>query len=236
MISSLKEIIKAYQNIVRSAPNKKQLLINNKPFLLETIGSIKDKLGFQKSCSYLSITTHQYFAWKNNIDCTASLLKLCRKRFSTQLTDKDVNSIKLYMDNHDFLYLSRATIYWKIIRDGKTAFSKSTFYKYCRLLGYEKRQTSNKCKKNVEGIKSTKVAEILHTDITYVRIADGKVNYLSFVEDNFSKFILLGKVTQHADSFFIKANIEAVAKQYGLDGQHFKWLTSFKWGLSKKFL
>jgi putative transposase len=130
--------------------------------------------------------------------------------------DKDVALIKEYLDNKEFENLSRATVYWKIIRDGGAAFSLSCFYKYCKLLGFGRRTVNDKCKKNKDGIKATKVAEILHTDITYVKTKDGKTSYLSFVEDNFSKFILLGEASKNSDSLFLKNNIEMVLNKHHL--------------------
>jgi putative transposase len=214
--NALVEIINTFQKIINEHTLKKKILFANKNIVLATIEKLKDSIGFQKSCDYFSITTQQYFAWKNNIDCTASLLKLCRKRFSSQLMDKDVVLIKEYLDNKEFENLSRATVYWKIIRDGGAAFSISCFYKYCKLLGFGRRTINDKCKKNKEGIKATKVAEILHTDITYVKTKDGKTSYLSFVEDNFSKRILLGEATEKPDSLFLKNNIETVLNKHNL--------------------
>ncbi len=121
------------------------------------------------------------------------------------------------MENIEFQFLSRATVYWKLIRDGAAMFSKTVFYKYCRLMGYHKRPVIKKTKQNANGIKASAVAEILHTDITYVTTADDKTSYLSFVEDNFSKFILSGEASTTPTAKFIKNNIESVAKQYILN-------------------
>ncbi|MEQ1552684.1 MAG: hypothetical protein ABL929_00830 [Ferruginibacter sp.] len=207
-------LLQGFQKIIVNT--KKEILFANKKLVIETIDKAKENMGIQKACEYLTISTQQYYAWKNNIDCTASLLKLCRKRFATQLTDKDVTIIKEYLCNKEYEQLSWATVYWKIIRDGGGAFSISCFYKYCKLLGFGKRTVNDKCKKNKEGIKATKVAEILHTDITYIKTKDGKTSYLSFVEDNFSKCILLGQATEKPDSLFLKNNIETVLNKYNL--------------------
>jgi transposase InsO family protein len=95
-------------------------------------------------------------------------------------------------------------------------FSKTVFYKYCRLLGYHKRPALKKSKQNTEGIKAAATAEILHTDITYIITADDKTSYLSFVEDNFSKCILSGKASKTPTSKFIKNSIEDVVNKYNL--------------------
>ena len=153
---------------------------------------------------------------ERNQDCSASLLKLCRKKFPSQLTDIEIKVIKTYMENPDFLYLSRASIYWKIIRDGAAAFSKTVLYKYCRLMGYQKRPVIKKSKLNMDGIKATKPGEILHTDITYITSEDDKTSYLSFVQDNFSRFILLGNAGKTPTAGFIKSNMEYVVNNYNL--------------------
>ena len=135
---ALTEIILLYHKII-GADNAKLLLIKGKHHVLETIDRLKNVFSVTQLCAYLGISTHQYHSWKNNKNCQASLLKLCRKKFPAQLTSENVKVIKAYMDNTEFQFLSRATIYWKIIREGKAIFSKAVFYKYCRLLDYHKR-------------------------------------------------------------------------------------------------
>ena len=103
-----------------------------------------------------------------------------------------------------------------MIRDGAAMFSKSVFYKYCKLFGYHKRPVVKKSKRNTEGIKAVAVAQILHTDITYLTTADDRTSYLSFVADNFSKYILNGQASKTVSSASIKNNIESVAKRYNL--------------------
>jgi len=212
----LTEIISLYQKIINTSCDKQQLLKQNKHLILDTVEKLKDNISVQKLCEYLPISTRQYYSWKNNMDCKASLLKLCRTKFPTQLTDENLKVIKNYMENVEFKFLSRATIYWKIIRDSAAVFSKATFYKYCKLLGYHKRPVIKKSKRNTDGIEATRVAEILHTDITYINTADDKTSYLSFVEDNFSKYILSGLANTAPDSEFVKNNIESVVKEYDL--------------------
>jgi len=214
--AALTEIILVYQKIVDSSDAKKQLLAQNKHLILETVERFRSIFGFHKLCNYLGISLPQYYAWKNNADCRASLLKLCRKKFPAQLTDKDVKTIRTYMNNDEFQFLSRATVYWKIIRDGAAMFSKTAFYKYCKLLGYNRRPMIDKSKRNAEGIRAEAPAEILHTDITYVVTADEKTSYLSFVEDNFSKCILSGQASKTPTSAFVKNNIEDVINRYNL--------------------
>lgn len=95
IVTSLTEIILLHQKIIDAADNKKQLLAKNKQLILEMIDKLRAVFNLKKSCEYLAISTHQYYSWKNNMDCKASLLKLCRKKFPTQLTNENVNVIKL---------------------------------------------------------------------------------------------------------------------------------------------
>jgi hypothetical protein len=81
--NALEEIIHTFQKIIHEHTLQKEIRFANKNTILATIEKLKDSIGFQKSCDYFSITTQQYYTWKNNIDCTASLLKLCIKRFAT---------------------------------------------------------------------------------------------------------------------------------------------------------
>jgi putative transposase len=216
LCSTLEIVINLYKKIIEEAKNKNELLLNNKKNIIALINSGKDDIGLLKMCEYLSISTHQYHAWKSNVDCTTSLSKLCRKRFSSQLEKKEVELIKSFMEDKETALQSRTTVYYTMLRNSTASFSKTCFYKYCKLLGYGKRSVNDKCKKNKEGIKATKIAEILHTDITHIKTNNGKTSYLSLVEDNFSKYILLGRASQKPDATFLKENIETVINKYGL--------------------
>jgi putative transposase len=163
---------------------------NNKKSIVEAIDKIKQGTSLQKACIYFSITTQQYYAWKNSTGCYQSVVKLCRKKYPNQLTDKEVNLIKKYMTDEKYLQWSRATVYWQMCRLEGNQFAKSTFYKYCNLLDYGRRLGLVKCKKNKGGIKATRVGEIIHVDITEIYTLDNRKVYLLFVQDNFSRNII----------------------------------------------
>ena len=84
---ALKEIILLYRNVLESCDIKKQLLLNCKPVIVETASRLGNVVPLSEFCAYFNISSRQFYSWKNNQDCSASLLKLCRKKFPSQLTD-----------------------------------------------------------------------------------------------------------------------------------------------------
>jgi putative transposase len=157
---------------------------------LSNIDKIKEFTSLQKACSYFSITCQQYYAFKNNTGCYQGLVKLCRKKYPNQLTDAEINCIKKYMTDERYLQWSRATVYWQMCRTEGNRFAKSTFYKYCNLLGFGRRRGPFKCKNNTGGIVAVKVGEIIHVDITEIYAHNSQKIYLLFIQDNFSRNII----------------------------------------------
>jgi putative transposase len=94
------------------------------------------------------------------------------------------------MTAEKYLRWSRVSVYWQMCRIEGTMFAKSTFYKYCNLLGYGRRRGPIKCKKNTAGVKATKVGEIIHADITEIYTRDNTKVFMLFVQDNYSRNIV----------------------------------------------
>jgi putative transposase len=166
------------------------LTVLDKKNIIDSIDKIKGFTNLPKACSYFSITCQQYYTWKNNTGCHQSLVNLCRKKYPNQLTDDEINGIKKYMTDEKYLQWSRATVYWQMCRTEGNRFAKSTFYKYCNLLGFGRRRGAIKSKKNTSGIKAAKVGEIIHVDITEIYTLNSQKVYLLFVQDNFSRNII----------------------------------------------
>ena len=192
------------------------MLAEQKCHIVKAVEKVKPVLGLAKALRYLSISFQQYYAWKNNADCTISYLRLCRRKLPGQLTEAEVNTIRKYMTDPIYQFWSRASVYWQILRDDSGYFAKSTFYKYCKLLGFGRRPGIQKSKKNKPGIIAIAPAEILHTDVTQVMTEDGKANYISFLQDNYSRMILNGSITTTPNAVFVANGIKMATEKYDL--------------------
>jgi putative transposase len=194
---------------------KNKLSPQCKKDIITNIEKIKEHTTLQKACSYFSISTRQYHAWKNNIGCHQSAIKLCRKKFPNQLTIYETGLIKKYMEDVRYLQWSRISVYWQLCKQEGHLFAKSTFYKYCKTLGYGRRTGFRKCKKNSTGIKAHAVGEIIHADITELYSKNHQKAYILFVQDNFSRKIIGFHVARENNSLLQAATIKLALENIG---------------------
>jgi putative transposase len=224
-IEALTKVVHAFQISNGNESNLLYASSENIAVFIDCIEKVKNTFSLSEGLHLTGISLQQYYAWKNRLDCKSSYLKLCRKKYPSQLTDAEVAVIKKYLTNPLYQFWSRASVYWQMLRDGAAHFAKSTFYKYCNLLGFGKRPVQEKCKKNKEGIISNAPAEVLHTDVTRVTIDDGKTSHICFLQDNYSRFILAGEVAATADAALSTKTIRQGLTNYNLLERNMQLIT-----------
>ena len=74
----------------------------------------------------MKISYQQYYTWLNKIDCKHSLMKLRRKKYPHQLSDKEIGVVKEYVTNDDFIRWSLSSIYCQMLRETKSFMSMSS--------------------------------------------------------------------------------------------------------------
>lgn len=149
---------------------------------------VKNKVGLKRCLHWLNTSTQQYYAWLHQYDCKASLLKLCRKRYNHQLTEKEVLVVKEYLNNDELKFWNLPSIYCKMLVDKAAFMCIGTFRKYAKLLNYCKPKVLSD--KLYFALKAIKPFAILHMDVTIFRPIDRSKVYLYVLMDNFSRCIL----------------------------------------------
>lgn len=93
------------------------------------------------------------------------------------------------MENAAYLHWSKSSVYLLALRNKEISFCLTTFYKYSKLLGYDKsRHLQPKIK--YSSLTSYKPNEIWCADVTILKTTDGKKQYIHFLMDHYSKMIL----------------------------------------------
>ena len=146
--------------------------------------------------------------------CNQSALDLCVIKHPAQLLKKEVNVIKQYCIDERYSLWSLSSLYHQIKRDGAAYFSISTYYKYVGLLKLNRCKAKHRRKNHVVGIRATKPLQILHADVTVLRLLDTTKAYIYFIQDNFSRMILSYKVALKCSAEFVKENLKEVNEQY----------------------
>ncbi|CAM1371643.1 conserved hypothetical protein [Tenacibaculum litopenaei] len=173
--------------------------------IVNTIESVKDSIPISKALKIFNISRSTFKNYKAIVihKCNASYFKWCVKRFSNQLLPTEVETIKQYMTNEDYKFWSKSSIYLKAIRDEKLQCCLSTFYKYCRLLGFNNRPRKRKAD-DYDPVKTSRPNELWCADVTIFKTTDTIKHHIHFLIDHFSKYIIGYKICSSSSSIAIK--------------------------------
>lgn len=213
LMRTIKKIEETAGVIFDSLKNTSKLLRKHSNQVVSTIDTICSFTGFRKALGIFRITQNQYRYWKSSPGCVESPLNLCRKIYYNQLTAVEVKKLKALLFNNQTLHWPLISRYYRMLRENSGYMALPTFYKYARLLG------ASGCVKHKdvnpkEGLRAIKPLEILHTDITELRIKDRLKVYISFVTDNYSWYILGWRVETSKVATLTKQNLEVVYFKY----------------------
>lgn len=183
-------ISKVWINVHKCVNPILQKEVHNNEILVNSIQQLSSVITTSSACNIFKISRATFHARLAHLKykCDESIITRCFKRNPLQLTIKEIQTIKDAFSNEDFKCWPAISIYYKLLRDKKLNISKSTFYKYVKILNLQRKW--KKPQNKFIGIVSTKPNEYLHVDTTYWKLMDGKKAGIVFVSDNFSKAIL----------------------------------------------
>lgn len=211
-----------FHEIVSKIKGVKSLIKNSKELVVNTINSVKNSIQINDALKIFNISRTTFENYKSLVihKCNTSYYKWCTKRFSNQLLPAEVETIKQYMNDDNYKHWSKASIYLKAIRDEKLKCCVSTFYKYCRLLGFKNRSRKRKSD-NYNPIITTKPNQLWCADVTIFKTTDNVKHYIHFLIDHFSKFIIGYRVCKSPSSLTIKELLQLATLKYKPDKLQF---------------
>lgn len=227
--SKIKRINKAYfkladafHYITHETKGIKSLFRANKEVVVNIIDSIRDVIPIENALKIFNISRSTFENYKAIVihRCNASYFNWCVKRFSNQLLPKEVQTIKSYMTNDNYCHWSKSSIYLKAVRDKKLNCALTTFYKYCRLLGFKNRPRKTKFD-DYRPVKTSRPNEIWSADVTIFRTADNVKHYIHFLMDHYSKYVIDFEVSSSPSSKVIKTLLSTAYKTYKPDSLQF---------------
>ena len=182
--------------------------------IIETIEHLSISATLKSACKLFNISTQKFYRLKNKLHCTASLKNLCYKLNPQQLSIKEVNTIRYFLNIPENFFLPLSTIYYSILNSGRSSFSLSTFYKYCTLIGESRKFI--KIKKEIQSLRAHRPFEYLHIDITNIQTVNEGICKLAFVKDNFSKACLYSEVLANGSSYAITDLLKCAFEKHKL--------------------
>jgi putative transposase len=165
-------IINTFSKIISECKNYRRALKKNASILINTIEYLALALPLQKACKVFSITTYKYYRWKNNINCSASLLNLCFKSHPRQLSLSEGSILQEALLDQQNIGKPLTSLRFELMNKEMLFISLSSFYKYYRLFIGLKEQHSYK--KQSKHFYASKVFEYIHIDTSFVMTEVGK--------------------------------------------------------------
>ena len=209
------KLVDALHDILSDIKGVKSCLKNQKELIVNTIESVKEYVPMDAALKVFHISRSTFENYKSIVihKCDRSYFNWCAKRFSNQLLSKEIQVIKNYMINDSYRHWSKASVYLKAVRDQNLHCCLSTFYKYCRLLGF-KNKTRKRKSDGYHPIKTIKPNELWCADVTVFKTGDHIKHYIHFLMDHYSKYIIGYRVCTSPSSFAIKELLREATLQH----------------------
>tara|TARA_R110002096_G_scaffold433905_1_gene654074 strand:+ start:407 stop:1687 length:1281 start_codon:yes stop_codon:yes gene_type:complete len=209
------DLADAFHEVISKVKGVKSIIKREKEIIVNTIEQVKDIVPIDKALKIFNISISTFENYKSILihKCESSYFNWCTKRFPNQLLPKEVLTIKTYMQDQDYRFWSKSSIYLKALRDNNLSCSISTFYKYCRLLGFKNRPRRKKSD-GYNPLKTTRPNQVWCADVTIFKTADNVKNYIHFLIDHYSKMILGYRIEKGPSAIAIKSLIQKAYIKY----------------------
>jgi transposase InsO family protein len=137
------------------------------------------------------ISPSRYHSWcRTDAGCELDDQISCPRVVSTRMTPDEVEAIQEMVEHADHRHMSLRALALHAQRIGKVFASASTWYRLVRLSGWRRPRNRVYPAKPKVGIRAQSPGELLHLDVTIIRLLDGTRAYLHAVIDNYSRRIL----------------------------------------------
>ena len=213
-VASLLELNKIFHEIMSDAKGIKLHLSHYKEKIVNAVEMAKDVIPVADAIKIFNISRTTYHNYKILVlnKCEASHFKWCLRQFPNQLLQQEIVQMEKYLKDQAYQYWSKSSIYLVALRNKDIAMGISTWYKYCKLLGYKTRHL--RCKVKYKPLVSSKPDQIWCADVTILKTGDGKKHYIHFLMDHFSKKILGYTVETTAKAKAIKTLLNIAYNNY----------------------
>ncbi len=177
----------------------KKIIKKNRNTVVNLIEKISSNISERNLiCKFLKITPKSFQTWKRyqNYYCEFSLINLCFKRVSQQISKNEIAVLKQFMTNKRFSHWPIASVWGLAFKQGKTSMARATWYRYTKHLGLNSIRKVYRKKRKRKSTRAESVNEIWHMDVTYYKTIDNIQYYIYTIVDNFSRKIIAHHVSQ----------------------------------------
>ena len=130
-------LINTFKNVVSESKELKKEFRSHKEKIVDSIQKVESILGVKNASGLFGISTSTFYDWllETKVKCIHSYFDSCVKRKYNQLTKEEVEKMKGLLKSWRFRFWSVSALADYARREKMVLISKSTFYKYTKLLG-----------------------------------------------------------------------------------------------------
>ncbi len=137
------------------------------------------------------LSRSRYYSWaRAEAGCDLDDQPSCPRAVPTRLTPSELEAMQEMVESDDHRHMSLRGLALHAQRIGKIFASPSTWYRLVRIAGWRRPRNRVYPAKPKIGIRATAPGELLHLDVTIIRLLDGTKAYLHAIIDNYSRRIL----------------------------------------------
>jgi putative transposase len=163
----------------------------SKRVLLRAIERTKKTVPLNTALRITRLSAARYHSWRRDeAGCELEDEPSCPRVIPTRLTPVEVSTMKSLVENDDHRHMSLRALALHAQRLGEIFASPSTWYRLVRAAGWMRPRNRVYPAKPKIGIRARAPGELLHLDVTIIRLLDGTRAYLHAVIDNYSRRIL----------------------------------------------
>ena len=141
---------------------------------------------------FIGFTKNRFQNWKKEIkakDLTTRLSYI--QTHSQSLTESEFKKMKSLYENKKYSHYSIEALHYFAKRNNLLHCSIGTWYKYAKLYNFERTRVNFFDQFTYKiGINAKSPNELLHIDLTEIKIKNGTKYYLQAIIDNYSRYIL----------------------------------------------
>jgi hypothetical protein len=137
------------------------------------------------------LSASRYHSWcRTEAGCDLDDQASCPRAVPTRLTCSEVEAVQEMVESDDHRHMPLRALALHAQRIGKVIASPSTWYRLVKKSGWRRPRNRVYPAKPKIGIRAQAPGELLHLDVTIIRLLDGTRAYLHAVIDNYSRRIL----------------------------------------------
>ncbi|MBW2362441.1 MAG: transposase [Deltaproteobacteria bacterium] len=162
-----------------------------KKILLRSIERARKVLPLSAALRIARLSASRYHGWcRAEAGCELDDQTSCPRIVPTRLTPSEVETVREMVESDDHRHLSLRALALHAQRIGKVLASPSTWYRLVKNAGWRRPRNRVYPAKPKVGIRAKAPGELLHLDVTIIKLLDGTRAYLHAVIDNYSRRIL----------------------------------------------